>query len=317
MREVQELPSESDVRKWWKASCEPLVSIVCITYNHAAFIEECIRGLLIQRTRFPFSITVYDDASTDGTPEILKTYRDLYPNLISLCLQSENQRSQGKKLYSDVVDLGSLAKYIARCEGDDYWTDPEKLQKQVGFLEDNPSYVLVTHNVHSVDEAGTLVSKNHLPEFYKDDFSAWDLMLGWAGPVTQSMVFRNVLKELPPEFRRAPNGDVFLATLLGQHGRSGYLDDIGPSMYRLHGGGVFSPLSVSDKFDMQSLTFFWIYKYFKRTGQFREARAFKLKLMEKQLRELSFLEWVGLAKIRFLKGNTRKWVYRLLSWRRF
>ncbi len=306
------LPTESQIKERWASEDEPLIDIVCITYNHADFIEECLCGFLIQVTDFPFRINIYDDASTDGTADILKKYKADYPDLIALNLQSENQRSKGLKLFSDVVNLPGLARYVARCEGDDYWTDREKLQKQVEFLEANPDYVLVTHDVQAIHEDGSMHSTEHLPVFYKRDFSAMDLALGWAGPVTQSMLFRNVLGVLPPEFRLAPNGDIFLATLLGKHGNSGYVGTIEASMYRLHDGGVFSPQSGSDKFDTQALTFFWIYKYFKRVGDEKLATAFKLKFLEKQLREVSFREWFALGGIRFLGGNVRKWINYLL-----
>ncbi len=306
------LPSESEIRKNWNNDVEPLLSIVCIIYNHFNFINDCVRGFLLQETNFPFNIIFYDDASDDSTVDVIGEYLKAYPGLMSLVSQEENQKSKGKKIFADVVDLSVLGKYITRCEGDDYWTDVEKLQKQVSFLENDPSYVLATHDVQTIDEDGNVVDEDHLPSFYKRDFSARDLMIGWAGPVTQSMVFRNVITDFPPEFRKAYLGDVFLASLLGQHGKSGYLKNIKPSMYRIHTGGVFSPLSESDKHDVQSLTFFWIYRYFKRIGCHREARALKLRFLEKQLRDLSLHEWWGLSRVRFFKKNIRKWISGLL-----
>ena len=128
----------------------------------------------------------------------------------------------------------------------------------------------------------------------------------WAGPVTQAILFRNVIKEFPPEFAKTFLGDVFLASLLGQFGASKYMADISPSMYRLHSGGIFSPLTESDKFDMQAYSFFWMYKYYKRVGMVNEARVFKIKSLEKQMRNLTFADWLRLFLVRFFKFNLKK-----------
>ena len=111
-----------------KSSKNPLVSICCITYNHEKFIKDAIEGFLMQKTDFPIEILIHDDASTDGTTEIIKKYEKEYPDLIHAVYQTENQYSQGKKVFPILANQAS-GKYIALCEGDDYWTDPLKLQK--------------------------------------------------------------------------------------------------------------------------------------------------------------------------------------------
>ncbi|MDR0745463.1 MAG: glycosyltransferase [Mediterranea sp.] len=123
-----------------------LVSISCVTYNHEAYIRDCIDGFLMQKTNFKFEILIHDDASTDGTAGIIREYERKYPGLIKPIYQVENQYSQGinpGRINSD----RAIGKYIAYCEGDDYWTDPLKLQKQADFLENNPEYGLVCTNV--------------------------------------------------------------------------------------------------------------------------------------------------------------------------
>lgn len=122
----------------------PLVSVCCITYNHAPYISQCVDGFLMQKTSFPYEIIINDDCSSDGTMEILKEYADKYPDLIQLILHDENQYSKGiRSILATFVYPLVKGKYIALCEGDDYWTDPLKLQKQVDYMEKHPECGLV------------------------------------------------------------------------------------------------------------------------------------------------------------------------------
>lgn len=129
-----------------------MVSIRCITFNQAKYIRQCLDGFVSQKTTFRFEAIVHDDASTDGTSEIIKEYADKYPNIIKPIFEKENQYSKGDGSLSRIVDSQLTGKYVAICEGDDYWPDPCKLQKQVQFLEDNPDYVLSYTNSVVVDE---------------------------------------------------------------------------------------------------------------------------------------------------------------------
>jgi len=122
----------------------PIVSVACITYNHAKYIREAIESFLMQKTNFSYEILIHDDASTDGTDQIIKEYELKYPNLIFPTYQSENQFSKGvRRILATFVFPKCRGKYIALCEGDDYWTDPLKLQKQCEYLETNPEFGLV------------------------------------------------------------------------------------------------------------------------------------------------------------------------------
>lgn len=124
-----------------------MVSISCITYNHARYIRECLDGFLMQECNFDFEILIHDDASTDGTQEIIKEYAEKYPDLIKPIYQTENQYSKGQRGMNVKYNFPrAKGKYIALCEGDDYWTDPLKLQKQVAFLEENEEYGLIHTN---------------------------------------------------------------------------------------------------------------------------------------------------------------------------
>lgn len=130
----------------------PLVSICCITYNHAQFIRKCLDGFLMQQTDFPIEILIHDDCSTDGTTEIIREYEAKYPDLIFPLYEEENQYQQSKAAEIDLYNYRrARGKYIAYCEGDDYWTDPLKLQKQVDFMEANPEYSVCFHDFQEYD----------------------------------------------------------------------------------------------------------------------------------------------------------------------
>ena len=119
-----------------------LVSICCITYNHEKYIRQCLDGFLMQKTDFLFEVIIHDDASTDKTADIIHEYEAKYPDIIKPIYQKENQYSKGIEICGTYVYPKAQGKYIALCEGDDYWTDPLKLQKQVDFLEEHQEYIL-------------------------------------------------------------------------------------------------------------------------------------------------------------------------------
>ncbi len=137
---------------------KPLVSVTCITYNHEHYIRKAIDGFLMQITNFPFEIIIHDDASTDRTAVIVQDYANQHPGLIRAILQEKNQYSKGVKPYSNIVIPKALGRYIAICEGDDYWVDPLKLQKQIDFLEANPDYGLVCSDIKIIDKNNNKVS---------------------------------------------------------------------------------------------------------------------------------------------------------------
>ena len=116
---------------------EPFVSICCMTYNHENYIRQCLDGFVMQQTTFPIEILVHDDASTDSTSVMVKEYEEKYPHLFRCVYQIENQFAKQNAFVNIILPM-SRGKYIALCDGDDYWTDPHKLQKQVDLLEAHP-----------------------------------------------------------------------------------------------------------------------------------------------------------------------------------
>ena len=137
-----------------------LVAINCLVYNHESYLRECLDGFVMQQTNFPFVAIVHDDASTDNSAAIIHEYADKYPNIIKPIFERENQYSKRdgtiQRIMNAAVDSTS-AKYVAMCEGDDYWTDPLKLQKQVDYMEENPECSLCFHKVNTlIQETGEI-----------------------------------------------------------------------------------------------------------------------------------------------------------------
>lgn len=132
---------------------KPLVSILCVTYNQKDYIVQTIEGFLMQKVDFPIEIIIHDDASTDGTTEILREYVQKYPDLIKPIFQEKNQYSQKVNIWNTFIYPKAQGKYYAECEGDDYWTDPNKLQRQIDFLESNPEYIFSHTSFKYYDQA--------------------------------------------------------------------------------------------------------------------------------------------------------------------
>lgn len=153
---------------------EIMVSISCITYNHEKYIRQCLDSLLMQKTNFNYEIIVHDDASTDNTANIIREYEKKYPEIIKPIYQSENQYSKGTYITSTYVVPKVKGKYVAHCEGDDFWTDPYKLQKQFDIMEKNPDCSICVHRVKDYYENGEMLDNEH-PNF---DLNECKLNLG-------------------------------------------------------------------------------------------------------------------------------------------
>lgn len=222
-----------------------LVSICCITYNHEKFIADAIDSFLMQRTNFDYEILVHDDASTDKTADIIRSYEKKYPNIIKPIYQTENQYSKGVHVTKINVDRAK-GKYIAFCEGDDYWTDPFKLQKQVNFMEQHPECSLCVHAGYVVSAAKKEIIRHSRP--YKENkFYSADEIIEFGGGLflSNSMLYRKKFDEIRPAFfLNAPVGDYPLAINLALQGDIYYMDEM-MSAYRVGDVGSWTSTNFS------------------------------------------------------------------------
>lgn len=231
-----------------KDNC-PLVSISCITYNHAPYIRQCLDGFMMQQTNFAFEVLIHDDASTDGTTEIIKEYEEKYPDIIKPLYEEENQWVKGRRGSAVFNFPRATGKYIAMCEGDDYWTDPLKLQKQVDFLEANPEYVMCSHCVNEYDQELNIISEGWSPH-NNIRYNKFDLLSGGWYYYPLSVVFRHSALDLKGYNRYPYHMDAVLFYHLLEAG-GGYLLRDKMGVYRNHIGGVWSKRSLNQRCDAE------------------------------------------------------------------
>lgn len=141
-----------------------MVSICCAVFNHLPYLKRTIDGFLAQETTFDYEIIINDDVSTDGSRQLLRKYQQEYPEKLRVIYQEENQYSKGKKIFFDILACEARGKYIALCEGDDYWIDSHKLQKQFDVMERETHCAFCVHKVHDVDLNGVLLNNMYPPE---------------------------------------------------------------------------------------------------------------------------------------------------------
>ena len=208
-----------------------VISVICQTYNHEKYIRNCLDGFVNQRTSYKYEVLINDDASTDRTPMIIKEYEKKYPTIIKAFYQTENQYSKGKSIFRDILKPYTKGKYIAFCEGDDYWCDEGKLQTQIEFLEHHPEYSGIVHNTRIVDENN---KGNELCFYGKTrDIESLNSMLDF--PHTSSYVLRNPFIQTVPDLRQAAESisywDKSYALYMMKTGKIRYIDNI-MSCYR-------------------------------------------------------------------------------------
>lgn len=209
-----------------------LVSICCLTYNHEAYIRDALESFIKQRTTFRFEILIHDDASTDTTPAIIYEYEKKYPELVKPIYQKENQHSKGIKISATIQYPRAQGKYIAMCEGDDFWLDENKLQKQVEYLETHPECSLVVHASKIVDVEKKEID-NSIPYNEERDVATEAIIEGGGAMFsTNSMIFRReYTKRFPDFYINAHIGDYPLTIYLSLCGKVHYFPDI-MSAYR-------------------------------------------------------------------------------------
>lgn len=244
---------------------EIVVSVCCTVYNHEDYIRDALDGFLIQETNFDYEIIVHDDASTDNSAEIILDYANKYPEIIKAIYQSENQYSQGIKPWPNFVFPKAQGKYIAICEGDDYWTDPLKLQKQVDFLEKNPDFSISFHEVKVYIEGKKKLVNDYLVRNVPKTTSIFDLLKG-NYIQTPSVLYRKItIEKIPPEYLISPTGDYFLHIIAAEKGKI-YKFNEQMAVYRVGNSGVWSMKSADYRIIGALKVLFLIRQYFTKKG---------------------------------------------------
>ena len=224
------------------------VTIRCITYNQKDYIRQCLDGFVMQRTNFRFEAIVHDDASTDGTAEIVREYAEKYPDIIKPIFETENQYSKHDGSLGRIMNANTRGKYVAICEGDDYWTDPLKLQKQADFLDANPQCSLTYHACKNVFSTPCKVNILY-GECVKESYSDIDILSIYPFQTATVMYRKDILDS--DLYKKAQEigctaGDQILFLTAS---RFGTIEGVNEQMsvYRRHEGGISQHMYDADK----------------------------------------------------------------------
>ncbi len=246
----------------------PEVSVVLITYNHEKYIAQALDSVLVQETDFEYEIIIGEDESEDKTREIVLSYKNKYPEKISVILNSRRDviyidgKPSGRfNLMNTLRNAGG--KYISLLEGDDYWTDKNKLQKQYDFLKNNSDYVICAHTAEFVDESGKSLERYWKPPLDKEYYTKEDLFLYCNFIATASVLFvNNLFEDFPEWFENFKVGDWSLHVINASYGKIKFMDEV-MSAYRIHPGGIASMTDLIKQFQSR----LEMYKLFKEKSE--------------------------------------------------
>lgn len=214
-----------------------VVSVIITTYNHKSYIEQCLESILSQETNFIFEILIGEDQSSDGTRQICQKYEQRFPDKIRLFMRNRENviyiKGKPTGRYNFIATINEAkGKYISICEGDDYWSDPLKLQKQVDLLEANPNLIACHHwQTMAIKKDGKFVVVEAPTEnqgyYPKAVATVEDLFANRVRLKTRTVLFRNIIDAdfFPPWFYKVAFGDVPLSYLLGKHGDFGFINE--------------------------------------------------------------------------------------------
>lgn len=241
----------------------PFLAVWMVTYNHENFIAQAIEGIMMQKTNFSYRLYIGEDCSTDKTREICLAYKEEYPDKIELILHEKNIGATANGLAMYNICFNSKAKYIAMCEGDDYWIDPNKLQMQVDFLENNQEYVATSHaNKAIYDNSKINLTPGQAIKYKgdKDTFTIDDIINSNNPGQASTFVFRNAYKHNFPQWvAKCLLGDLALQICLGQIGYFKYFNkEMG--CYRVHAGGSYHNISAHDWYKKVSIPTFKLFE---------------------------------------------------------
>ncbi|MUK46091.1 glycosyltransferase [Aliivibrio fischeri] len=229
------LKSEKEIISNWTDDDDVKISVVCSAYNHEKYIENAIVSFLMQETTYKYEIIIRDDASNDKTASIIDRYYQKYPKIIHPIYEKENTFKKGIKPLKVLIDKAK-GKYIAVCEGDDYWVSKDKLQKQAEYMELNSIVELTFHSTNVLSKNEYIKSNNNL--INEDCFTTEDIINNWFIH-TQTMMFRNNfdVNKIYDQFIGVLNMDWAIQLVLSLKGEVRYLSDI-ESVYRKHDGSL-------------------------------------------------------------------------------
>lgn len=226
------------------------VSICCLTYNHERYIAKTLDGFLAQKTDFKYEILIHDDASTDSTAKIIREYEKEHPEIIKPIYQTLNQYSRGITHATGAYNFPRVkGEYIAMCEGDDYWIDDCKLQKQVDYMDLHSEVSLCIHaaKIEAVD--GSFTDAKVRPYSSNRKLSPEEVIDKPSGYPMASMVFRSrYMKKMPEYYTNCPVGDIPMQLMLADAGYTYYMDEV-MSVYRIGGSASWSVLMKEGEYE--------------------------------------------------------------------
>lgn len=269
------------------------VTVCCMVYNQACYVEKMLDGIVMQKTTFKYRALIHDDASTDGTVEILKKYKEKYPDIIELILEEENQYSKGVKMIKNIVYPRVKGKYMALCEGDDFWIYDGKLQVQYEFMESHPEVSLCYHNalIYQEDTDELVLNVLNQVSGYIEDKDVICTTKGWYP--TASAFFRTAYYAGQPDFPIATS-DEGMRTCMACRGKL-YFMNRAWSVYRQLAKGSWNVKCTNDKLIFQNyiknLT-----DYFIRFNEYSSGR-FEKYIYERMRRSLMYYIEVHCAKL--------------------
>ena len=196
------------------------VSVICLVYNHEPYLRKCLDGFVNQKCNFEYEVLIHDDASTDNSASIIREYEEKYPNIIKPIYQTENQMSKGVKISSVYLYPKAQGEYLAWCEGDDYWTDENKLQRQVDFLDSHPEYIACVHKFDTINKRNEKTNEISFGYYEKegaftlDDFQNYDLPSHLATLCSRNIIKNNTRYQALSQIKLQGDIKIFLFLLL-------------------------------------------------------------------------------------------------------
>ena len=298
-------PEEKEIMANWRMEGKPLVSICCATFNHAGYLRDALSGFLFQKTSFPFEIIIRDDASTDGTTEIVKEYAQRYPNIVRAVIEIENQFKKGVRATHAWPSLAK-GEFIALCEGDDFWTSPDKLQRQVELLRKYSAAVMSVALTHVCRQEGNELHYLNTTAAHTDELLGFEEIhknyYHTSTYLMRSNIFKAVIKE---HFDgHALYGDTALRAIMITQGQFAQLAEV-VSVYRITGSGLWTSMDR----ELQLLWEFDVARKLASTlpgvhGEHQRGRLFGLTkcLLRQHMKNFSILKSVKLVPLVFWYG---------------